>query len=70
MLNPQASFALVALGSGGGPYEDDVSGYLLRALSGQPKPWVALDGGAALGGLRAAAENGVFADVQVVRFSR
>lgn len=82
-LHPHAAFAVVSLGGGGGPYEDDMSGYLLRVLGTEgvsggsversggedggdlSHPWVALDGGAALGGLRAAAQNGVFSDVQI-----
>lgn len=64
--NPGASFAIVALGVGGGPYEDDVSGYFVRSLNGDnSKPWIGLDGGAALGGLRAAVKNGVFANVEI-----
>jgi 3',5'-cyclic-nucleotide phosphodiesterase len=64
--SPRATFAVVTLGTEGGPYEDHVSGYLLRVLHEvNSKPWVALDGGAALGGVRTAVKNGVFADVQI-----
>lgn len=66
--HPNAAFAIVVLGAAGGPYEDDVSGYMLRILhEATSKPWVALDGGAALGGVKAAVQNGVFSDVQVKR---
>lgn len=62
-LFAEESFQIVVLGSGGGPRESDVSGYLVAPVCSQD--FVALDAGSLLTGIYHAYDKGSFDGVEV-----
>jgi 3',5'-cyclic-nucleotide phosphodiesterase len=60
-LFAQHNFQVIVLGSGGGPKESDVSGYLIAPADSQD--FIALDAGSLLGGLYTVYEKGNFGGI-------
>lgn len=58
---PSSAFKVVVLGSGGGPEESNLSGYLLAPKTSDQ--FIALDAGTLLSGVYIAYENGCFEDI-------
>ncbi len=64
----EEAFKVVVLGCGGGPKEDNVSGYLLAPKNANH--YIALDAGSLLAGIFLASKKGSFSEVQIAADSK
>jgi 3',5'-cyclic-nucleotide phosphodiesterase len=62
LIYGEEAFKVVVLGSGGGPKESNISGYLVAPIDSTE--FVAIDGGSLLGGIYLASQNGCFDEIE------
>eukprot|EP00456_Euglypha_rotunda_P006042 TRINITY_DN11028_c0_g1_i3.p1 TRINITY_DN11028_c0_g1~~TRINITY_DN11028_c0_g1_i3.p1 ORF type:complete len:213 (+),score=21.62 TRINITY_DN11028_c0_g1_i3:90-641(+) len=67
-LYPNPTFSMLCVGSGGGPFQNDLSGYLIGVRNRSddlPIKFGSFDGGTLLSGLQQMINNDVFAELHV-----